>query len=218
MIYYSKLSSALDILPSDKRIKNIPTHHCMNARNGKIARLPRPIRDQLNERLDRSERGPQLLDWLNALPEVKAVLRDNFAGAPINKPNLTAWRQGGFQEWLVRRDMCRETRDVPQWADEWGGEFSPAALANDAATILAARLGVLVCKWDGEVDAKFKGKARILNGLCGSIVRLQREMHQANHGNSGQMMKTPHKQDNPLPPNDIAGEKGKNQPCSVKPS
>ena len=39
----------------------------MNARNGKIARLPRQIRDELNERLERSEPGPQLLAWLNAL-------------------------------------------------------------------------------------------------------------------------------------------------------
>jgi hypothetical protein len=76
----------------------------MNARNGKIARLPRSVREELNERLERSEESPQLLDWLNALPEVKKVLKSDFAGAPISKQNLSEWRQGGFQEWLARQD------------------------------------------------------------------------------------------------------------------
>ena len=59
----------------------------MNARNGKIARLPRYIRDQLNERLEQSEESPQLLDWLNALEEVQQVVRDHFAGVLICASN-----------------------------------------------------------------------------------------------------------------------------------
>ena len=38
-------------------------------RNGKIARLPLEIREQLNRRLDDGEQGQPDLDWLNALPE-----------------------------------------------------------------------------------------------------------------------------------------------------
>jgi hypothetical protein len=82
----------------------------MNAHNGKIARLPRAIRKNLNERLDRSEPGLQLLVWLNALPEVKQVVQKKFASAPINKQNLSNWRQGGFQEWLVWRELWAEAR------------------------------------------------------------------------------------------------------------
>jgi hypothetical protein len=36
---------------------------------GKIARLPRGIRDQLNRRLDEGEAGTGLVRWLNALAE-----------------------------------------------------------------------------------------------------------------------------------------------------
>jgi hypothetical protein len=77
----------------------------MNTRNGKIARLPREVRQELNQRLEQSEPSPQLLEWLNALPEVKKVLRDDFDGVPISKQNLSQWRQGGFEEWLAREEL-----------------------------------------------------------------------------------------------------------------
>ena len=86
----------------------------MNARNGKIARLPRPVRNELNDRLECSEPSPQLLDWLNALPEVKGVVQNHFDGVPISKQNLSQWRQGGFQEWLARRSLCEDALDVRQ--------------------------------------------------------------------------------------------------------
>ena len=77
-------------------------------RTGKIARLPREIRDELNKRLDDNEQGIRLLEWLNSLPEVQQVLARQFAGRPINKVNLTAWRSGGFRDWLVRRESRLE--------------------------------------------------------------------------------------------------------------
>ena len=47
-------------------------------RVGKIARLPRALREQLNHRLQDGELGRRLVDWLNASPEVKAVLAAEF--------------------------------------------------------------------------------------------------------------------------------------------
>ena len=43
--------------------------------NGKIARLPHAIRNQLNLRLQDGEQGKNLVQWLNSLTEVKFVLR-----------------------------------------------------------------------------------------------------------------------------------------------
>ncbi len=42
----------------------------MKTRIGKIAGLPRAVRDPLNQRLHDVEPGHRLLEWLNALPEV----------------------------------------------------------------------------------------------------------------------------------------------------
>jgi hypothetical protein len=35
----------------------------MKSRNGKIARLPKKIRDQLNRRLQDGRLGPEILEW-----------------------------------------------------------------------------------------------------------------------------------------------------------
>src|SRR5262249_11061748 len=80
----------------------------MKARNGKIAALPKKIREELNRRLDEGERGGSLLRWLNGLPEVKKVLKAEFGGEPMNKNNLSRWRREGFEEW--RREQVREER------------------------------------------------------------------------------------------------------------
>src|SRR5437667_1220681 len=73
-------------------------------RTGKIARLPYDIREQLNRRLQDGEQGKSILKWLNALPEVKAVLKTEFEGRPIAPCNLTEWKDGGFRDWQVRQD------------------------------------------------------------------------------------------------------------------
>jgi hypothetical protein len=151
----------------------------MNARNGKIARLPRDIRDQLNQRLEQSEQSPELLEWLNALPEVQRVVKDHFAGVPISPQNLSQWRQGGFQEWLARRDLAEDAREVRHLSDELDSEDSQSVLADDAAVVLAARFGSLLANWNGEVDEPFEARARVLNGLCRSVVQLQRGMHRS---------------------------------------
>ena len=43
-------------------------------RTGKIARLPHQLRNELNQRLHDGESGVDLIKWLNALPEVQAIL------------------------------------------------------------------------------------------------------------------------------------------------
>jgi hypothetical protein len=71
----------------------------MKPRIGKIARLPKLIRDELNHRLENGAAAPGLLPWLNALPEVQRVLAEKFHGRPLTKHNLSDWRRGGYAEW-----------------------------------------------------------------------------------------------------------------------
>ena len=73
-------------------------------RNGKIARLPHDVREQFNDRIFNGGCGRTLLAWINELAEVRAVLVAEFGGRPVNAPNLTAWRQGGYREWLMQRE------------------------------------------------------------------------------------------------------------------
>ena len=64
-------------------------------RNGKIARLPREIRDRLNERIRDGEPGTKLVPWLNSILEVQEVLEAYFSERPITEQNLSEWKQGG---------------------------------------------------------------------------------------------------------------------------
>ena len=72
-------------------------------RVGKIARLPRAIRDELNRQLLDGASSLQLIPWLNGQPEVQAILVRWFGGRAINRQNLSSWRRGGYLYWLAQR-------------------------------------------------------------------------------------------------------------------
>jgi hypothetical protein len=73
----------------------------------KIACLPGHLRDELNRRLRNNEPGLRLLDWLNRLPEVQAVLAHDFAGRPINGVNLTHWKAGPYRQWRLHQKFLK---------------------------------------------------------------------------------------------------------------
>ena len=145
-------------------------------RKGKIARLPREIRDELNRRLSESEDGGALLCWLNELPAVKENLAKEFAGNAITKQNLYEWRQGGFVEWQARQDMLDQTRELAADAQELTAA-TDGKLTDHLATVLAARYAVALSGWNGEADESFRRKLRVLRGLCQDIVELRRGDH-----------------------------------------
>lgn len=145
-------------------------------RNGKIARLPREIRDALNRRMHDGEQGGSLLVWLNALPQVQAVLARGFSGATISKQNLSEWRAGGFAEWQTRQETLTQARELVADARELS-EATDGRLTDHLATVLAARYAAALAGWDGEVTEEFRRKLRTLRGLCQDIVELRRGDH-----------------------------------------
>lgn len=70
------------------------------SRHGKIAQLPYEVREELNGRLLDGMTGVEVLQWLNELPEVRAVMARSFEGRPVNAQNLSDWREGGYRDWL----------------------------------------------------------------------------------------------------------------------
>ena len=97
----------------------------------KIARLPRPILQELNQRLDSAEPGKQILLWLNALPEVQALLQAEFDSQPIKKQNLADWKQSPrFRNWQLLQTALQFTQDsLPD-------ELDPAHLDKIAANLI----------------------------------------------------------------------------------
>jgi hypothetical protein len=109
------------------------------ARLGKIARLPEVVREELNRRLRNGQLGPQILPWLNAHPEVIAVLQEFFGGQPINAQNLSDWRQGGYQEWEVKQDRTHRVKELAAFAAKLTAA-NGSTIAEGAAAIASGKL------------------------------------------------------------------------------
>src|SRR6266480_3230521 len=57
-------------------------------RNGKVARLPQALRDQINHMLD------------DGVPYKTIIERLSDAGKHLNEDNISNWRLGGYQDYL----------------------------------------------------------------------------------------------------------------------
>ena len=142
-------------------------------RKGKIARLPRPMRNELNRRLADNEDGGVLLNWLNAAPEVKDLLARDFAGEPISKQNLYEWRQGGFAEWQARQDLLEHIHDFAADAEELD-DATNGRLLDGMATAVAVRYATTIANWDGTDNEAIRGQLRILRSFSQDIIALRR--------------------------------------------
>ncbi len=140
-------------------------------RHGKIARLPRTIRDQLNHRLDNEESGGDLAAWLNGLDEVKQLIEKNFGGREITEKNLSDWRLNGFLHWQAQQEALALARELN--AEGTKGVESGGELSNSLTRLVTARYASLLYDWDGEMTDEIRAKLRGLKGISHEIVRLR---------------------------------------------
>ena len=143
-------------------------------RNGKIARLPKAIRDELNQRLEDGQMGVWLVEWLNSLPEVQTVLAEQFDGRAINEVNLTEWKGGGFPDWQARRDMRVHAQELAEESSDLKMAL-PGPLAEHLNMVVAGRYAELLNQWNGEVDEAFVKRVKGLRLLSENITSLRRE-------------------------------------------
>lgn len=147
-------------------------------RKGKIARLPRDVRNQLNRRMADGEPGIHLVEWLNGLPQVRKTLVEGFNGRPITEQNLSEWKTGGYQDWLARQETLACARELAGDAGELS-EAADGSLADHLSVVLSARYTRLVSDWNGEMSDDFRRQTRTLRLLCQDIVELRRGDHNA---------------------------------------
>lgn len=140
-------------------------------RKGKIARLPRGIRDELNQRLDNGEQGVRLVEWLNGLPEVKKVLESDFEARPITDGNLAEWKNGGFLDWQAQQ----ETVSLVQEMKADGKELAPSAeLAELFTTVLVTHYAAAVQRSNADPAEGPRERAKRLGKSLRDMARLRR--------------------------------------------
>jgi len=103
-------------------------HDSVRVSVGKIARLPKDIREEFNRRLEDGQPASEILPWVNALPVTVTILAKYFNGVPISEKNLSEWRQKGFQRWQEKQDSMAELK----WLVEDAEDFSDATGGNVA--------------------------------------------------------------------------------------
>jgi len=151
---------------------------CVNTRKGKIARLPRVVRNELNRRLDNGEQGTLLVAWLNRLTETKRVLAESFEGREINEQNLTEWKAGGFQDWLAQEEVLGAAQKLTE--NTTGLATTAYGVRPDhLAAVLTLRTAGLLTEWDGTVTEEFERKLKALRRLSMVVLSLRRSDHAA---------------------------------------
>src|SRR5581483_8167837 len=136
------------------------------ARQGKIARLPFEVREELNQQLLDNRNGPAILNWINA----KCALRGQAA---ITAQNLSEWRAGGFAEWLQKHDKVQRTKSLAEYclrlADAGGGSMDlPASIAGGQL------MEVLEDFDPDDLKSLLKEKPESWLGVLEMLARLQR--------------------------------------------
>lgn len=142
------------------------------ARQGKIARLPHALREQVNTRLLNGESASTILGWLNAEPEAAVIWQTNFDGSEASPQNLSEWRSGGYRDWLTRREKIEHTKTLATFAESLaksGGNIADGAAAILGGQMLealeqAANMSVTGGSDDAEADPT-KGLARMASAI-----------------------------------------------------
>lgn len=145
-------------------------------RNGKIARLPVDIREELNRRIEDGEEGGPLLEWLNELPEVREILNDQFGGVPVNKQSLSQWRLGGHQDWLRHKESCDMVRRLAEEAGDLNAEADDVMVSEMLADLMSVELARAAQAMLAET-ADPKERWRQLQEVLAQLSRLRRADH-----------------------------------------
>jgi len=146
------------------------------SRTGKIARLPHELRGRLNRRLQDGESGTALLKWLNALPEVQEVLKEEFDGRPIIEENLTAWKQGGYRDWERHEESSDFVRGLVGWSDDLGNAADDIEISDRLSAVLAAELArVAEALLEQAKDPRERWDR--LREILQELIRLRKEDH-----------------------------------------
>lgn len=147
-------------------------------RNGKIARLPRYLRDVLNRRLYEGESGKKLVAWLNSLQATKDTMEEYFNSVPISEQNLSEWKQGGFLEWQKHEESLEWVRQMTEQAGDLSEEAGLVPLSDRLSGLMALTLGKLL-KQAADKPLEEESVRQEIVILSKELALLRREDHEA---------------------------------------
>jgi hypothetical protein len=141
-------------------------------RNGKIARLPRALRDRINQALYDRCPAKRLVQALNPMPEVKAVLAQYFNGRPLRPQNISEWKQGGYRDWLRHRQLLEQKRELT--ADAKDLSDTANGMADSLFGMLTLDYADLMMNGGSQTPEEFEKRRKKLSLVSQDISRMHR--------------------------------------------
>jgi len=148
-------------------------------RNGKIARLPKPIRQEINQRLENGATARSLIGWLNDLPEVKAVVQSEFDGHPVSEQNLSQWRKGGYEDWLRHQEALEVVKVLYEQGEELKAEGQDRMPVNEVLSLWLSSRFVVATREIAALDGDQAWRKQ--RQMCDDLMKMRRAEHRADH-------------------------------------
>jgi hypothetical protein len=163
-----KTKNKIHSIEAAQKPEAAPSVRC---RTGKIARLPLAVREPLNQRMLDGQEGKALVEWLNSLPEVQAILAAQFQGRPIREQNLSEWRKGGHQTWKAEKNTQQKLTSLLEKISGLEG-VAKDGLTHKLAFYLTTRIAMELQRLELAPDGAEKAKA--MRELTANLVALRR--------------------------------------------
>jgi len=110
-----------------------------HTRNGKVARLPKALRDQINQLM---ADGCTYLDIIQELGQ---------AGEGLSENNLSNWKSGGYTDWVTEQQRLDRMRVRQEFAIDLVRENNGVTSHQAASQIAALNLCDIVDDFDPEI-------------------------------------------------------------------
>jgi hypothetical protein len=138
--------------------------HSNCRRKGNVARLPKAVRDQINVLIQDGVTYPGIIERLGE------------DGKGLSTSNVSRWKDGGYQDWLLEQNWLADTRARQESAADVIGDFD-ATQVNQAALQLGALhiFEALRKLGPGTLDQKLGGDSAAFARLINALARASKE-------------------------------------------
>ena len=143
-------------------------------RSGKIGRLPVALQDAVCQRLECGQFGREIAAWLNSLPEVQQVLKEDFGGQAVTRQNVNAWGRSGFERWRQNNEKTERIKNLAAQAMQFA-QANRGSIAEGASALASGKILELLETVDAaESVAEFRDVVTSLARLRTADIAQQR--------------------------------------------
>jgi len=133
-----------------------------NRRTGKVARLPKDIRDQVNSRLRDGQTYTAIGTWLSDL-----------GYADVSESNLSNWKEGGFRDWELHQDRLETDKLKREFALELVKDNEGSKIHEATLQLAASQIYEVLTDFDvGPLKEMLADKPGLYPKVINSIAKL----------------------------------------------